>query len=1104
MADLPRGTVTFLFTDIQDSTRLWEQYPEETSQALTRHDEIIESLAQQHNGFVVRPRGEGDSRFAVFVRAIDGVNAAAAIQQALYNEAWPEEIALRVRIGIHTGEGEFRDGDYYGTAVNRCARLRGIAHGGQAVISQSTYELVQDNLLQGVELLDLGKQSLKGLQRPEHIYQLTAPGTPAEFPPLKGANGVDTASAQLPAFLLDEEIEIQRPVFVARERELEKLNGLLQQALDGHGQVAFVSGGPGRGKSALLGEFSTRAMKAHPQLLATSGHYNAYAGVGDPYLPFREVMGSLSGDVEASWKAGAISTDHARRLWSALPQTVSALLDYGPHILGRITSGKELLGRAELALADDDDPTLYQLRVQVSRDLISEGIEQSHLFEQYTNVLRKLSQSYPLILMLDDLQWADTSSIGLLFHLGRRLEGCRILILGAYRPEEVALGRDGERHPLKKILAEFKRSFGDVVVDLTAEFENKDRHFVDAFLASEPNRLDEHFTQTLFEHTGGHPLFTVELIRTMQDRGDLVQEDGVWMQSPSLDWERLPARIEAVIEERIERLSDELREILSVASVEGEDFTAQVVHQVQQVSEKEILRKLSQELEKRHRLVRAGGEYQIGDQNLSRYKFAHSLFQQYLYNSLSEGERRLLHREVGTVLETLYEGRLEDVAVQLAHHFHGDPARERKYAKLAGEQAVAHFDFEEAVQYFSRALELTPETNQSERVDLLLARENALNIIGNRDDQFRDLNELFELTSNLDLEEDKTSRSAEVALRLGQYHVYTNNYSAAITALHKSIKMAELVDDFVIQTQAYRHWTIALMWQGQYDEMKRKHKTGLELAQRYGLQKLEADFLYLFSKKSFGNEENVKKALEIYQKTGDKLGEARALIFLGICNIELHSNYKKAIDYTNESISISHKYGDKVGEVLNLNNFGYNFNSIGEYEKALNNYRQCLQISTMIGLVKFETNSLLGIGSIYLQLGNYEVASEYLEHSLKIARETENTPAQITAITKMGKIFLSGGDHQAAVETIREALGKTKAINDPRCEAYSYQCIGYAYLTSGMYREAEDSFRKAQKLNHEFVEPSLETENMAGLAALYLAQRETTQALSQVEKIFRH
>src|ERR687885_2386729 len=131
MAELPTGTVTFLFSDVEESTKLWERHPDQMRVALARHDHLIESLVEQHQGVVVRPRGEGDSRFAVFPRASDAVAAAVAIQHALHYEPWPAETRLRVRMALHTGEADLRDGDYYGPAVNRCARLRAIAHGGQ-------------------------------------------------------------------------------------------------------------------------------------------------------------------------------------------------------------------------------------------------------------------------------------------------------------------------------------------------------------------------------------------------------------------------------------------------------------------------------------------------------------------------------------------------------------------------------------------------------------------------------------------------------------------------------------------------------------------------------------------------------------------------------------------------------------------------------------------------------------------------------------------------------------------------------------------------------------------------------------------------------------
>src|SRR5438552_9832702 len=119
MAALPTGTVTFLLTDVEGSTRLWEQHPEQMRQALLQHDAIVEFLTEQHQGTVVRPRGEGDSRFCVFARAIDAVAAAAAIQRALHAEPWPTLAPLRARVALHTGEADVRDGDYYGPTINR-------------------------------------------------------------------------------------------------------------------------------------------------------------------------------------------------------------------------------------------------------------------------------------------------------------------------------------------------------------------------------------------------------------------------------------------------------------------------------------------------------------------------------------------------------------------------------------------------------------------------------------------------------------------------------------------------------------------------------------------------------------------------------------------------------------------------------------------------------------------------------------------------------------------------------------------------------------------------------------------------------------------------
>ncbi|MBN1810286.1 MAG: AAA family ATPase, partial [Anaerolineae bacterium] len=490
-------------------------------------------------------------------------------------------------------------------------------------------------------------------------------------------------TVQPPSFLEEGEDGIEDAtgdaVFVAREQELARLDGFLDGALDREAKVVFITGEAGQGKTMLIQRFVRRGLEAHPDLIVAGGNGNAYTGLGDPFLPFREVLSLLTGDVEAMWTARAIPREQARRLWHLLPLAAQALMREGPELIGTLLPGPTLLARARTCAAIGAD-WLVRLEELVKHQTSIPGnpsLQQSDLFEQYTRVLRTLAQQRPLLLVLDDLQWADASSSGLLFHLGRRIEGRRVLIIGAYRPTEMALGYltspppaggiEGgqQQHPLAPIITEFKRRFGEIEVDL----EQADgRRFVDAFLDTVPNRLGESFREMLTRQTGGHPLFTSELLRGMQERGDLTQDRaGQWVEGPALDWETLPPRVEAVIAARIERLPQSLRQAVQVAGVEGETFTAEVVAQALATDAQELVKRLSGELDRRHRLVRAQGLQRVGTDRLSTYRFRHILFQRYLYNSLDPVERARLHEAVGTALEVLCEG--SEVAPQLARHF---------------------------------------------------------------------------------------------------------------------------------------------------------------------------------------------------------------------------------------------------------------------------------------------------------------------------------------------------------------------------------------------------------------------------------------------------
>jgi class 3 adenylate cyclase len=209
-------TLTFLLTDVEGSTRLWEADREAMGRALARHDRLVETSVANHRGRLVKTKGEGDSTFNVFTDPAQAVAAALELQRALAVEPWA------VRVAVHTGEVQEREADFFGPVVNRCARLRGIGHGGQTLLSAAAAELVRDELPDGASLRDLGRHRLKDLAAPEHVFQLCHPGLRDAFPPL---SSLEARPNNLP---------LQLTRFIGRDSELAQLRQQLSAHRLGH------------------------------------------------------------------------------------------------------------------------------------------------------------------------------------------------------------------------------------------------------------------------------------------------------------------------------------------------------------------------------------------------------------------------------------------------------------------------------------------------------------------------------------------------------------------------------------------------------------------------------------------------------------------------------------------------------------------------------------------------------------------------------------------------------------------------------------------------------------------------------------------------------
>ena len=621
--------VTFLLTDIEGSTTLWEAHRVAMGAALARHEALIADAVGSHRGHLIKAQGEGDSTLSAFERASDAVAAALVIQQTLAAEPWPDGIGLPTRVALHTGEAELRDRDYYGPTLNRAARLRSLALGGQILLSRATADLVVDELPVGVELTDVGGHRLKGLSRPEHVFALVHPDS--------------GASSTLLAPTTEAHVD---SVFVGREAELVKLDAALEDALAGQGRLVLVAGEAGIGKTRIAEQLVARAQAR----AARAVWGRCFEAEGTPaYWPWIQLLRAYAATRPATALRAELGIG-ASEVAQLLPEVAAAMPDLEP--------------------PPSLDPETARFR----------------LFDAVATLLRRGARDTGLVVVLDDLHWADRSSLLLLEFVARDLAQARLLLVGTYRDVEVS-----RHHPLNDTLAELIRQPVTSRLVLRGLSEAEVARCIAAVAGSEPA---PEVVAAVHSQSEGNPFFVGEIARLLMSE-DRLRGKG----HPDLT---VPEGVREVIDRRLNRLTESCNRLLAVAAVEGRDFDLNVVSEVAGLPVSHVMETLDEAVD-----ARLVTETKSGP---GRYRFAHALVREVVYAGLRVTQRARLHHLVGEAIERQAQPDLDVRLPELAHHFLqataiGDADKAVDYVTRAGQLALDLLAYEEAAGHFERAIQ---------------------------------------------------------------------------------------------------------------------------------------------------------------------------------------------------------------------------------------------------------------------------------------------------------------------------------------------------------------------------------------------------------------
>ena len=1005
MDEADRRPVTVLFADLSGFTSLSERLdPEDVRAIQTDLFDGLSAAVLEYGGFV--EKFAGDAVMAVFGAPVAheddpqrALHSALAMQDwaNILSSRWEDRLgqALLLHIGVNTGEvvagtlGTTAQASYVvtGDTVNTSARLQSTAGPGETLVSEATYRLARHRFA----FESLGAVELRGKSEPVPIYSLTgvleAAGT---------GRGLEIHGLVAP--------------LVGRDAEMTQMEAAFERMLGGQAQVVSLTGDAGVGKSRLLREFLEQ-LDREGRLRSVTVRTATCTALGEqPYgvlaSYFRETYGVLADD---SIEVAQTKLTEGLRSLGAGEEEIERISPMVGHLLGLETGG---------ALRHVEPEQLKRQILLAIRALCERQLEQG-----------------PLILVVENLQWADAASLEVLRFLVDRLAERALMMLFSHRP-----GLEGGAFVVSKA--------AHATVRLKHLTTTDCREMLGAFFGDSLDRIPVGLRELAVDRAGGHPFYLEEIVRSFVLSGTLVRDEDGWS-CPSGEGaaSEVPPTVQALLLSRVDGLPSEARRLLQEASVLGVGFGGDLLRAVC-TSPETAPSTLEALLD--HGLLEEVPDLALeaGVQG-RRYRFAHTMVQEVVYGSLLMTRRTELHGQAGRALEELCDcahapQRLEDL-VSLGHHFglSEDRIKGVRYLMSAGERARAIYANEDAIRHYTRALEALEVCGACDGEDLIV-RERLADLLGSRGQRERALSLYEEVRAAVESEEDRAAQ-ARIHRKMGGLHWEGGDRAGATEAFEMGLALLD--EDHIERAQL-------LQEMGRLAFRSGDSQAATEWASQ-ALDQAKALEDRLPPEGGDANGESPKETAEAISRAHNTLGIALARM----------DRMEEAVSHIEQSVQVAQEHDLLQVACRGLANLGVLYSTLNP-QQAIATCVRGLEAATKIGDLGLQSVLQANLAAAYCALTDRcEDEGRYAaQAAIDLDRQLGQLDHLAVPLIVLGQIHQCHDEWEPALNYYREALGLAEEIGDPQLLFPCYEGLGTVFLDLGDTAQAETYMLKAQEV----------------------------------------